>query len=784
MSAIRGRAFAYAPAGRCNWYAARAWSSTPIGAAALAAAVAVALAGAPAPPWAPPSASDAPVEAVPVVFEANRGQTDRAVEFTARSAGYTLFLTRSDARFVLPSGAGGEAAVVIQRLAGADPPAAVDGRGRLPGVVNYTAGSDPRAWVTGAPTFASVVYDDVYQGIDLVYHSRRGLLEYDFVVAPGAEPGDIGVVIEGAGRIEAEPSGDVVVHTPAGPLRQHAPRAYQDVAGERVRVAASFTVDGRRIGFELGPYDRDRRLVIDPTLVYAARVGGSRLDEVSGIARDTAGSAYVAGGTYSADFPTVAGSGRDVTCGTDGGCNGLLNPDVFVTKLDSTGSVVQWSTYLGGSGGEGADAIALAGSTPIVVGGTSSTDFPTTASGHDGTLNGGDDGFVTKLTNVGAVSYSTFVGGSGSDHVADVAVRSNIAYVAGTTDSGNFPTTTGAYDTSPNAKEDAFMASINPAISGAGSLTYSTYVGGKGEDAGNAVAVSAVSNVTQVYVTGSTESTDFPLKNEFDATCGRNGQCDADSPNQVAAQTDAFVTRIQPSGGGAADLVYSTYLGGGWVSSDSCGGNPPNGTDEGRGIAAAAAAVFVTGYTAATDFPTKSAFSSDPPCDPPQPAGDSGDAFVTKISTASSGAASLTYSTYLGGGDFDVGEAITVAGNFAYVAGWTISGTATSVCGTCTPFPTTAGMEARPPIAEGINPVNGFVTKVGTTGNTLVYSTYVGGTSPDYAYAIAVDNSNPRNSFVAGRTDSASLWAPASSPTMTCIGPCGSGDALVVKITD
>jgi hypothetical protein len=400
------------------------------------------------------------------------------------------------------------------------------------------------------------------------------------------------------------------------------PLVYQRSKGETERhlIAGSYTVNGRHeVGFEVASYDKSKALIIDPVLRYSTYLGGSSYDVGTGIAADAKGNAYVTGNTYSTDFPT-----ENPLAGTL-----ASNDDVFVTKLNGAGNELVYSTYLGGNGYDAGYGIAVdAAGNAYVTGSTTSTNFPT-ANPFQSTFGGDNDAFVTKLNAAGnALTYSTYLGGSNADAGSGIAVDTGgDAYVTGYTYSTNFPTAN-PYQATLGGVENAFVTKLNTEGSG---LVYSTYLGGSSYDVGNGIAADANGNA---YVTGYTYSTDFPTVNPYQAA--------------LAGVYDAFVTKLDGVGNAA---FYSTYLGG------------SNG-DGGVGIAVDTGGnAYVTGYTYSTNFPTKNPFQSA--------LGGVDDAFVTKLNAAGN---ALTYSTYLGGSSNDAGYGIAVdSGGNAYVTGFTYS---------------------------------------------------------------------------------------------------------------
>jgi len=690
---------------------------------------------------------------LPLHFEENRGQTDAQVRFLSRGAGYALFLTRDEAVLQLrkaeprsrndgrQSPSSPQSATLRLKLLGANPEPRITGFNQLPGKANYLIGSDPSQWRANIPTYAKVHYRNVYAGVDLVYYGNQRQLEHDFVVAPGADPKQIRLAVEGAERVELEPQGDALLRVGDGEVRLRAPLAYQEISGRRQPVAARYALRERNprpvpmqsgseirnpqseeLGFELGAYDPALPLVIDPVLVYSTYLGGSGNDIANGIAVDSDGNAYIAGQTLLADFPTNPLNARLGPTNTPGAL------DVFVAKLNYTGSSLMFSTYLGGSGDDVGTGIALNSSgSAYVTGSTMSTDFPTTLGAYQSPNPGGQDAFVTKLAPDGsALVYSVRLGGGSIDVGRGIAVDSNgNAYVTGETFSTNFPTWN-ASQTSNGAVWDAFVTKLNPAGS---ALLYSTYLGGNADDMGRGIAVDTLGNA---YVTGDTRSTDFPTTPGAFQTAGGG--------------YDAFVTKLSATGA----RVYSTCLGG-------------NSTDYGRGIAVDSNQnAYVTGLTASTNFPTLSAFqgtlgSNLSTCS----VNECFDAFAAKLNTAGS---ALVYSTFLGGAAYDGGNSIAVDSNGnAYIAGATAS----------TDFPT----------AGAYQPANGgmqdaFVLKLGPSGSALLFSTFLGGAGIDSGNGVAVDAGGAV--YLAGETQSTNF---PTVPTPLQDHLIAGGDAFIAKLT-
>ena len=664
-------------------------------------------------PAAPPRPRIENLNKLPLAFERNQGQTSSQVKFLARGQGYTLFLTSGEAVLALHN-ASPKSGVLRMKLLGANPASDVSGMDEMPGKSNYFIGNDAKKWHTNVPMYAKVKYKGIYSGIDLVYYGNQRQLEYDFVVAPGADPRRIHLGVRGARKISRGEDGDLVLAMDEGEIRWHKPVVYQEKGGARQEIGAHYVIKGKnRVGFEVAGYDLRRPLFIDP-LIYSTYLGGSGADYGFGIAVDGSGNAYITGTTSSTDFPTM----NPLQPAYGGGLY-----DAFVAKLNPAGSALVYSTYLGGSGGDYGSGIAVDSSgTAYVTGQTYSTDFPT-MNPLQPAYGGGGDAFVAKLNPAGsALVYSTYLGGSALDFGAGIAVDSlGNAYVTGGTNSANFPTMNPLQPVFGGG--DAFVAKLNPSGS---ALVYSTYLGGSGGAYGSGIAVDGSGNA---YVTGNT-STDFPTMNALQPAYG-------------GGLYDAFVAKLNPAG---SALVYSTYLGG-------------SGDDVGIGIAVdSSGSAYVTGATDSTDFPTMNPLQ-------PSNAGGGDDAFVAKLNPAGS---ALVYSTYLGGSGDDVGIGIAVdsSGN-AYVTGWTYS----------TDFPTMNPLQ--PANGDGGCCGDGFVAKLNSAGSALVYSTYLGGSGTDSGRGIAVDSLGA--AYVTGQTSSTDF------PTMNPLQPANAGggdDVFVAKIAN
>jgi hypothetical protein len=557
------------------------------------------------------------------------------------------------------------------KLEGANPAARMVGEDELIGKTNYFIGNEPSKWRRNIDTYGKIKYEQIYPGIDLAFYGDQNQLEYDFLVGVGGDPQVINLSFDGVEQLSVDRGGELLMETRSGFMRQHKPVVYQDVDGSRRRIACNYVVrSGRRVGFELGEYDHSKPLVIDPVLTYSTFLGGTDSDFGRDIFVDSNGNAYITGRTASVDFPL-----QNPKQTTRSGFS-----DVFITKLNASGTAVIYSTYLGGSGSEFGSSIAVDSNGNAYVGGyADSNNFPTVNPIQP--FGGFIDCFITKLDATGAnLVYSTYLGGTDYEYVFGLALdATGSVYVTGFTQSTDFPTTN-PLQASRSGGSDAFVTKLNPS---GNSKVYSTYLGGNSYEEGDAIAVDSAGNA---YITGYTYSSDFPRANASQPVFG--------------GSIDAFVSKLSANG---TALVYSTFLGG--FSDDS-----------GRGIAIDSSGnAYVCGNTQSSNFPT---------LNPAQPAlnGFSTDSFVTKLNA--SGTIS-GYSTFLGGagGESAADIAVDSAGN-AYMTGSTSS----------TDFP----------VIQPLQPSNGgssdvYITKLSAANGALVFSTYLGGFDSDVGEAIAVN---------------------------------------------
>ena len=621
-------------------------------------------------------------EHLPLAFEQNVGQAHSEAAFLARGPGYLIELAGGNVTVHGPSWH-----ISLQFLAGNS---TAGGRGlqRLPMQTSYFSGSAPAAWHTDISSFRQVAYRNIYPGIDVVYYGSRGQLEYDLVVAPGADWSQIRIAVEGPDGLRLDADGSIELDTGGENIRFRTPRAYQNFGDGTREVPSRYVFTSRNyIGFELGGYDPTRPLIIDPVFSYSTYLGGSLSDQAYGITVDGSGCAYIAGETYSFDFPL-----RNAWQTSEHG-----DRDVFVSKLSADGSSLIYSTYLGGGSFDSGRAIAIDSSgAAYVTGVTWSADFPTTPGVLQTTYAGQGDVFVAKLNPSGGLVFATYIGGAGADTATSIALDSaRNAYVAGYTSSLNFPMSHAYQPTFRGGWQDAFVFALN--TNGSSSI-YSTYIGGSGNEVAQGVAVTPAG---EAFIVGSTDSSDFPTASPIQSS--------------NAGELDAFVVKLTASGG----LAYATYFGG-------------RSSDYGNAIAVDSSGVaYITGTTVSSDFPvTQGALQTATTT--------TYDAFVARLRSDGT----LSYAARFGGTDSDEGSAIAVDsfGN-AYIGGYTYS----------SDFPVRLAPQPLFAGSGGGMPANdAFLARLNQDGSAIQFSTYLGGTADDRVTGLAVDGAG--DCYVAGFT--------------------------------
>jgi hypothetical protein len=727
---------------------------------------------------------------LPLGFTENQGQSAQEVRYVSHGGQYDLFLTSQEAVLALrhtqrlnmnplhrakslhAMNLARKAATTTTALRlqfeGANPAPQIAGSENLPGKVNYYIGNDPGKWHVGLPSFAQVKYSQLYPGIDLVFYGTQRQLEYDFVVAPGADPNLIRLKLYGARKLRPAADGDVVVSVKDGQIELRKPVVYQNINGQRQEIAANYSLRGERVSFDLARYDHGAPLIIDPIVSYSTYLGGNGDNDAAfAMAVDTVGDAFLGGTTDSTNFPIM---GLGVTTTTPAG---------FVSELNPTGTALIASTYLGGTaGGDMVMGLALDPTGNVYVTGvTLAVDFPTTPNALKPALSANPNGtsFLAKTNVAGTIQYSTYLGGSGNNGFGDlgnaVAVDAGgNAYVTGVTYSSpgstdiTFPVMNALMATLPSSAGSAFLTRIDTTKLNGASLIYSTYLGGDGANAANAnlgfadagfgVVVDASG---KAYIAGATTSSDFP-------TAGSPFRSSLNINNNWS---EAILSEIDTTKSGGLSLVYSTYLGG---SGNATAGFGDIGTA--IDLRSGTTTAYVTGTTNSADFPTTSgAF---------QTAGDSanGSAFVTLINTAAGSA--LVYSTFLG--DVPSGNGPTTG--FAIKADAT-SGNAVVVGTTgASDLPVTPGAVQKTLAASASGDAFvGEINPAGAGAADLIYLSYFGGSgatgqTPDEGLAVALGTLP--TVYIAGQTTSANFPATVGAFQTTLMG---ASDAFAAKLT-
>jgi hypothetical protein len=728
--------------------------------------------------------AESPYGKLPLQFEPNAGQADPRVKFLARGPGFSLALTATEAR--MPGG-------LRMAFSAANERAPISGLDPLPGKVNYLSGNDPAKWHTSIATYGKVKYQQIYPGVDLLYYGKAGRLEYDLIVAPGADPSTIRFRLDGA-KFVLDRNGDIVLNAGRNEVRLSKPDVYQMNGNVKKRIGATFAINkNNEVRFQLAKYDHRRALVIDPVVLYASYLGGSQNSYISGVAVNASGQLYVTGYTYTTNFPVTRGALQPANA-TNANQNTAF-ADAFVSKISADGTTLIYSTYLGGDNDDVGRAIAVdSNDNAYVTGYTISNNFPVTAdaiqgqcgkgvialaqgSSTDSTCEGSSrpDVFLTKLNPAGQLLYSTFIGGSGNDSSSAVGLDpAGNVYIAGSTNSlsvnvgpngpdVNYPETASAFEPASTVSAGgspfvAFLTKLSPDLH---SVLYSSILGGGNVgNCGNGLCGNfgqslAVGQNGIAYLGGYTSSASFPVTaGALQTTCP---SCVGNYGGTV--QDTGFISAFDTTRSGAASLVFSTYF----------NGSAPNTTYVTSLAADSQNNVYAAGTSSARDFPA-TAGSYSPNCSYPDTRGDGvcGNAFVLKMNATGS----LVWSTYYGStlgyefqGRFGVptaAAAIALDGsNNVYLAG-----------GGLIDIGLPQVNAASPPPAGG-RPV--FLATFSADGSTLLFASYFGGTAVDTPAGIALDHAG--NIYFAGTTSSTDVpvTAGAVQTVNTYPGPGSTG---------
>ncbi len=675
---------------------------------------------------------------LPLVFEANEGQTNEHVRFLAHAGNYFLSLSKNEAIFSLlghsqanHSEVPRKATSVHMRIEGASPATRIMAESKLNGKVNYLWGADRSKWLTDIPTYGKVRYAEIYPGIDLVYYGHQGQVEYDFLVAPNTDAKQIHLHFSGMNKLSLDAHGSLLLDSTYGSIALHKPLAYQDVNGVRRKIDCEYKLTKKNtLEFSLGKYDKSRPITIDPILIYSTYLAGSAGNTIESVAVDSAGNAYVTGNSIGCGFPTTPGT-------LEPNCNGFFPNTVYVAKLNPQGSGLVYATYIGPNNGLGntGQAIAVDSGGDAYIAGEAYAGMPVSQGAYQTQPKGSRDaGYIAKLSPAGdQLIYGTYLGGSSGDSINAIALDSTgNAYLAGTTYSTDFPTTSGAFETVDTAPDqsNAFVSKLSPDGT---ELVYSTYLAGTGAQNNLAIPFGeangiAVDSAGNAYVVGGTTDMAFPVTTGSFQPTYSTGM----SSQLSDFRSTGYVTKLDPTG---AKLVYSSYLGGIYEA-------------EAQAVAVDSAGdAFVTGWTAGGDITTPGSF---------QPFSAASNAIVVKINPAGS---AFVYSTYLGGsceqvvtttgfigqdsgaGDAGTGIAVDASGN-AYVSGLACS----------KDFPVTTNAVQTTAVNTQLGVSEAFLTVFNPSGSSLLYSTYMGGTGyyGDQATSIALGPSN--NVYMAGNT--------------------------------
>jgi Beta-propeller repeat len=667
---------------------------------------------------------------VPVMFVANQGQAPAGTLFEARTAGLDMLLAKTSVTLVRswnpaktesvvrsateasPAGAAPRIPAGLSSLkteqqtiefVGENPQVVVEALDEQGAKVNFFEGKDPSKWISKLSTYARVRYRNLYPGVDLVFYSHQGQLEYDFVVAPGADPSRIQLRLNGGNPIQITAMGELRVgHGDTAIL--HRPQLYQNTASGKKTVEGKFVrLSEDTVGFEFAAYDKSKTFILDPTvnLLYSTYMGGQHDDEAFGLAVDGSGNAYVTGYSASQDFPVTGNAYQTTRMNI-----GTYTYDVVIMKFDPSG-VLLYSTFLGGSGTDQGDAIVFDPAGDAWVGGyTQSTDFPITTGAYQSQNGGGQDAFLAEISPDGSsLLYSTYLGGPGTEYIGSLMLNADGSFwVSGGASAAGLPASSNAAQPKPNGVDNYFIAKFAFSQAGALQIPYLTFLGGSNPNEGASWGSLALDPSGNVYFAGGTYSPDFPVTSgAYEKPFPLSDGCVADTtPNSIAT-----LTKFSPD---LSQMLYSTVIGG---KTEALGGGEPDCNQFALSIHLDSSQnVWLTGTTGMSDFPvTSNALSKQLNTN-----GEAGvDFFVVEMSADGS---KELYGSFFGGSQFDYGaRGIWDSNNNIWISGTTAS----------TDFPVTSGA-LQPANAGGYDVT---LTELNPTATQVLYSTYLGGAGDD-----------------------------------------------------
>lgn len=665
---------------------------------------------------------------LPLYFIQNNGQMDERIKFYEDGGRHATFFTNRGIYFSFVDNQYSD--VVKLTPLGIHKTPKIIAEDLQKNKINYFTGNDPGKWKANVPTYRAITYKGIYEGIDIRFYGNNRQLEYDIIIKPGADSSCIKFACSGIEDLTINEEGNLEIYLKGGKFIQKKPYVYQEIKGKRIEIDGRFKVKNSKIKDKIGKPEvrKPKSKIRNRKFTYGFQVAS--YDKRYSLIIDPilVYSTYFGGGGQDCGRNIAVDPSGNVYITGETWSHDFVSyeskagevrfPDAFVTKIDASGNSLLYSTYLGGSSDDVGRGIAVDTSgNAYITGVTNSTDFPT-SSAISKSKRGGADAFVTKLDASGNLIYSTYLGGDNFDWGNGIAIdASQNAYVTGWTSSQNFPVTSATYKSTSGGYRDGFVTKLG--TSGA-TLVYSTYLGGNNDDAGNGIAVDISGNA---YITGYTNSTNFPT---VSAACG----------DYAGGYHDAFVAKLNASG---KYLIYSTYLGG-------------NNDDVGYGIAIDTSGnAYITGVTWSTNFPTVSSVYKS--------LAGNNDAFIIKLNPLGN---NINYSTYLGGSMYDGGYGIVVdASRNVYVTGVTCSHD----------FPVTSSIYKN---VAGND--DAFITKLNSSGNSVICSTYLGGNENDVGYGITVDTFG--SVYVTGQT-----WSD-TFPTASAIyrGRRGDNDVFIAKM--